>query len=81
MAFVILPPSYDLPLISWCADDWKKAKMLSGLLERIRINRGGDTNLLAAFLDPDDLPAALEADGPAGIEVLQDERESYLLPL
>jgi hypothetical protein len=50
------------------------------LFERVRTNGGGDANLLTAFLDPDDFPPALQANGAFRIDVFQDESELYKLP-
>jgi hypothetical protein len=50
------------------------------LIERVRINGGGNANLLAAFLDSDNFPPALQANGAFRIDVLQNESELYGLP-
>jgi len=53
---------------------------LFDLLKRVRIDGGGDADLLTAFLDPDDLPLTLQANGAFRIDVFQDQSELYGLP-
>jgi hypothetical protein len=54
--------------------------ILLGLFKRVRINGSGNANLLTAFLDPDDLPPALQANRALRIDVFQYKSELYGLP-
>ena len=50
------------------------------LFECVRMDGSGDANLLIAFLDPQDLSLALQADRAFRINVFQDDSELYGLP-
>src|SRR3989339_632037 len=50
---------------------------LPDYLERIGFYRGGNADLLPAFLDPDDLSYALQAYGTIRIDVFQHDGELY----
>ena len=50
------------------------------LFECVRMDGGGDANLLSAFLDPQDLSLALQANRAFRINVFQHDSGLYGLP-